>query len=167
MLGLLFTYAIGAYLNWRLLSIVCSTVPVLTIICLHFLPQSPVFLITKDCMPQAMSSLQFYRGDNVDVSQEFNELEKSVAESKSMRKTGIKKILSSFSYSKPLYLSLMLMMLQQFSGIKVIQSYIFQIFQNAGSKVGFLLWMLSVKHWIMVRMVEWSCLSMNLQSVGE
>ena len=90
-------------------------------------------------MPQARSSLQFYRGDNVDVSQEFNELEKSVAESESMRQTGIKKILSSFSYSKPLYLSLMLMMLQQFSGIKVIQSYIFQIFQNAGSKVGFLL----------------------------
>merc|ERR1712215_231733 len=35
---------------------------------------------------------------------------------------------------KPIFIGLMLMLLQQFSGIKVISSYIVQIFQNAGSK---------------------------------
>ena len=38
-------------------------------------------------------------------------------------------------YRKPLLLSAMLMLMQQFSGIKVINSYIVQIFQNAGGKV--------------------------------
>ena len=69
------------------------------------------------------------------MTKEFVELEKSVMSSQEEAKSGIIRILTKTSYAKPLALSLMLMLLQQFSGIKVINSYIVQIFQNAGSKV--------------------------------
>ena len=135
MLGLLFTYTIGTYLDWRSMSIVCSLVPVICVVCLYFIPRSPVFLLTKGAKHQAQQSLQYYRGPNVDVTKELTELEKSMEAGQEITKTGVMRILTTGLYLKPLCLSLMLMLLQQFSGIKVINSYIVQIFQNAGSKV--------------------------------
>ena len=82
-----------------------------------------------------MLNLIISSGPDFDVNKEFVELEKSVLSSQVEAKSGIIRILTKSSYAKPLALSLMLMLLQQFSGIKVINSYIVQIFQNAGSKV--------------------------------
>ena len=62
-------------------------------------------------------------------------MEKSFAEKQHISKIGILQIFSQSSYRKPLLLSAMMMLMQQFSGIKVINSYIVQIFQNAGGKV--------------------------------
>ena len=76
------------------------------------------------------------------MNKEFVELEQSVLNSQAEAKSGIIRILTKTTYVKPLALSLMLMLLQQFSGIKVINSYIVQIFQNAGSKVN----LFSTKH---------------------
>ena len=135
MLGLLFTYTIGTYLDWRSMSVVCSLVPVICVACLYFIPRSPVFLLAKGDKYQALESLQYYRGPHVDVTKELTELEKSMEASQEVTKTGVMRILTTGFYLKPLCLSLMLMLLQQFSGIKVINSYIVQIFQNAGSKV--------------------------------
>ena len=90
MLGLLFTYSIGAYIHWRLLSIICACVPIICIICLYFLPRSPSFLLSQGAKNQARSSLQYYRGDKVDVSKELLELEKSILESQNVEKTNIK-----------------------------------------------------------------------------
>ena len=61
-------------------------------------------------------------------------LEASTEESQFVSTVGFRSILTNKTYFKPLCISLMLMLLQQFSGIKVISSYIVQIFQNAGSK---------------------------------
>ena len=135
MLGLLSTYSIGAYIDWRTLTIICSTVPVFSILSLTSIPRSPVFLLTKGLKEDARLSLQFYRGSKADVDEELIKLEQSITEMKSVEQTGMKKILTDRTYLKPLILSLMLMMLQQLSGIKFIQSYIFQIFLNAGSHI--------------------------------
>lgn len=134
MLGLLFTYTIGTFLDWRMLSLVCSCVPVICVICLSMIPRSPSFLLASGDKMRARSSLQYYRGPDFDVNKEFVELEHSVLKSQAEAKSGIIRILTKTTYVKPLALSLMLMLLQQFSGIKVINSYIVQIFQNAGSK---------------------------------
>jgi len=134
MLGLLFTYTMGSYLNWRSLSAVCSVVPIMVVISFYFLPRSPVFLMEKGFKEDALSSLKFFRGGNVDVTKEFNNMEASLNEAKSIDVIGIKAVLSNTMYLKPLCISLLLMLLQQFSGIKVISSYIVQIFQNAGGK---------------------------------
>ena len=71
MFGLLSVYTIGAFLSWRYVSIICSTVPVLTIICLYFIPRSPSYLMSKGAKLQAMSSLQYYRGYKYDVTSEI------------------------------------------------------------------------------------------------
>ena len=112
MLGLLTTYTIGTWLDWRSLSLVRSIIPLLVIVCLYFLPRSPMFLLTKNQRKEAMSSL------------ELLQMETSTKQSQNAATLDL----------KPISIGLMLMLLQQFSGIKVISSYIVQIFQNAGSK---------------------------------
>ena len=72
MLGLLFTYTIGAYLDWRDLSLVSAVFPVATVVCLATIPRSPVFLRARGDTAAARQSLQFYRGKYYDVSREFS-----------------------------------------------------------------------------------------------
>ena len=64
MLGLLFTYTIGTFLDWRMLSLVCSLVPVICVICLSMIPRSPSFLLASGDKTRARSSLQYYRGED-------------------------------------------------------------------------------------------------------
>ena len=70
-----------------------------------------------------------------DVTSELAELERRLSSSRAASSLGPATILTNSHTLRPLGLSLMLKLLQQFSGIKVINSYIVQIFQNAGSKV--------------------------------
>ena len=66
MLGLLFTYTIGTFLDWRLLSLVCSAVPIICVLCLAVIPPSPTFLLSSGYSGEksrARSSLQYYRGE--------------------------------------------------------------------------------------------------------
>lgn len=134
MMGLLFTYTVGTFLPWRQLSAVCSVIPVIVVICLSFIPRSPSFLVSKGLEEESKSSLLFFRGKDVNTTKELLEIESSEDKSIQIKGLGILSILTNKTYLKPLSISLMLMLLQQFSGIKVISSYIVQIFQNAGSK---------------------------------
>ena len=56
----------------RYVSIICSVVPLITISSLFFIPCSPSFLISKRAKHQAWSSLQYYRGQNFDITKEFH-----------------------------------------------------------------------------------------------
>ena len=132
--GLLFTYTVGTFLPWRQLSAVCSVVPIVVVICLSFIPRSPSFLLSRGMKEDAKSALLFFRGKDSNVTKELIEIESSVDNREQKNGLNIYGILKSKTYLKPLCISLMLMLLQQFSGIKVISSYIVQIFQNAGTK---------------------------------
>merc|ERR1711892_634255 len=133
-MGLLFTYTVGTFVPWRQLSAVCSAVPIIVVFCLSFLPRSPMFLLSKELKEEAITSLKYYRGGKIDVTRELIQMEASINNTENFQNLGIIAILGNPMYLKPLCISLMLMLLQQFSGIKVISSYIVQIFQNAGSK---------------------------------
>ena len=71
MLGLLFTYAIGAVMDWRDISLISAFFPVASVLCLALIPRSPVFLVSQGDVPGARSALQFYRGKNYDVTREI------------------------------------------------------------------------------------------------
>ena len=78
-----------------------------------------------------------YFTDNSDASDaqsSVNSLDDKLKRDQYNRQASLFEIFSSSMYLKPLFISLMLMLFQQFSGIKVISSYIVQIFENAGSK---------------------------------
>ena len=138
MLGLLFTYTVGAFLSWRTLAWLCLCVPLLAIPCLALLPHAPAYLLSRGRDQEARKALHFYRGPNTQLVEAEIERQRNVLsqeEGRSKHNLGLSAILSSSQYRKPLALSILLMIMQQFSGIKVISSYIVQIFHNAGSEL--------------------------------
>ena len=137
MLGLLFTYSVGAFLSWRTLAWLCLCVPLLAIPCLALLPHTPAYLLSRGREDEARKAVQFYRGPNTELVEAEMERLRGVLtqeERSTTNNLGLSAILFSREYRKPLALSILLMIMQQFSGIKVISSYIVQIFHNAGSE---------------------------------
>lgn len=45
--GILFVYAVGSYTHWVTLSILCAIFPVLLIVAMFIVPESPVYLVKK------------------------------------------------------------------------------------------------------------------------
>ena len=138
MIGLVSTYIGGAYFNWRNLAYLCLLPPVLAIPSLYLLPESPSYLLSKGKEEEARKAVQFYcgsKGKIVEVEMDTLRSVSTQEEENTTDNLGIHDILSSRQYRKPLLISIMLMMLQQFSGIKVISSNLVEIFQRAGAEL--------------------------------
>ena len=73
----------------------------MAIISLSFLPHSPIFLLSKGLKEEAVSSLKFFRGGNVDVSKEIGEMEATVGDCQNIDVLGMRSILSNRMYLKP------------------------------------------------------------------
>lgn len=55
-------YIVGAFTSWRVTSIVCGVVPVLHLIAMFFVPETPHYLLSKGQTEKAASALQWLRG---------------------------------------------------------------------------------------------------------
>lgn len=66
----------GAFLSWRNVALVCTAFPIVTILALCFIPESPYWLLTKGRVDQARDSLAWLRGwvNHRIVDTEFNEI---------------------------------------------------------------------------------------------
>lgn len=70
--GILFVYAIGPYVSWVLLSVMCAVFPALLIVAMFIVPESPTYLVkTVSLSAVSWSSflvdneLHFFRVDAV------------------------------------------------------------------------------------------------------
>ena len=97
---------------------------------MFFMPRSPVYLMSKGDKVGAMKSLQFFRGGSAaNVDDELKEIENSVQERSSIGSVSLKTMFTDRRYTKPLGIVLVLMALQQLSGINYILSYSVLIFK--------------------------------------
>lgn len=106
-----------------------AIIPIPFMICMLLIPETPRWYVSNDKRKRARLALQWLRGRYTDVSQEFNELEKSQQEAQLDESTaGIRELLSP-RYRKPLLISLGLMLFQQTSGINAVMFYNNDIFK--------------------------------------
>lgn len=79
-IGILVQFVLGTFLKWRTIALVCSVMPVFTIIALFFVPESPYWLLTKNRVKEARKSLAWLRGwvEVHKVSEEFDEIHQSL-----------------------------------------------------------------------------------------
>lgn len=61
-LGVSSQFLMGTYFNWRTVALICSILPIISIILLMFVPESPHWLITKKRYEEAQKSLAWLRG---------------------------------------------------------------------------------------------------------
>ena len=116
--------------NWLWLSVlsgVCITFPALLAGWMIFMPRSPIFLVSKGNVDGARKSLQWLRGRK-DVDEELKTLQDNVQES-SLCGVPLLSLFTKKQYAKPLGIVLVLMALQQLSGINYVLSYSAPIFK--------------------------------------
>lgn len=73
--GVLLQYTFGAFCTWQVLSGLSSIVPILSIILMWFMPETPNFLIAHQKDEKATKSLAKLRGSTYDVEREIKQLQ--------------------------------------------------------------------------------------------
>ena len=70
-IGLLAAFAMGAWLDWRQLAIVCAAAPLMLLITGQYVPETPSYLLYTNQEARAEKSLQWLRGPDTDISAEM------------------------------------------------------------------------------------------------
>ncbi|XP_026464918.1 solute carrier family 2, facilitated glucose transporter member 6-like [Ctenocephalides felis] len=77
--GILYVYIIGSFINLYILTIMCLLVPIIFAVTFFFMPESPMFLISKGKTEQAAKSLQKLRGKHYNIEGEMRAMQQNRA----------------------------------------------------------------------------------------
>lgn len=129
-IGILFVYAVGYDLNVFTFSIICGVLPLVFAVAFVFMPESPLYLISKNRSEDAIKSLKWLRGEHYDFSDELNELQ-SQHDADINNKISIMDALKRRATVKALVIIVGLMFFLQLSGINIVIFYTGFIFDAA------------------------------------
>lgn len=133
--GTLLIYVLGSLLPWHLAAAACVPVPILLVLSLLLLWDSPYWYLHSGQDKKAHQALQMFRskGDHDVVDEMFQIQETINHEQKSFTFTeGICKIFQDRRYYRPFFTLNILFTLMLFSGKFAIEFYAVEIFQKAG-----------------------------------
>jgi facilitated trehalose transporter len=156
--GVLFQYTMGAFLSWNLLSAISCGVPIIALIGMMLLPESPNYLVSHQKPDDAFKSLAKLRGSSYNLQKEIDQLQAFADKTNSKewvqlwvlrnnfpienfllpRKPSSKEILQALlapSCLKPFGILVIYFMMYQFSGVNTITFYAVEIFQETGTKM--------------------------------
>ncbi|XP_034239827.1 facilitated trehalose transporter Tret1-2 homolog [Thrips palmi] len=141
--GILFSFVVGSFASFRALAIVCLTLPCIFFVAFLWMPDTPVFLLSRGKVPLAVRSLTWLRGGRVDLVDD--ELAKLVANMKDGAEDGggsgqapsqlalLRQLVATRAARRALFIVMFLFTVQQWCGINAILSFTVQIFREAGS----------------------------------
>ncbi|XP_037050880.1 facilitated trehalose transporter Tret1-2 homolog [Bradysia coprophila] len=136
-LGVLFQYTVGSFVTWQVLSGVSTIIPLLALICMLFMPESPNYLVSKSKPEQAVKCLAKLRGSTVNVQREVDQMQLSVNKAKAnSKKSSARDTLSALlspATLKPFAILTIYFGMYQFSGVNTITFYAVEIFQETGT----------------------------------
>uniref|UniRef100_A0A1Q3FK71 Facilitated trehalose transporter Tret1 n=2 Tax=Culex tarsalis TaxID=7177 RepID=A0A1Q3FK71_CULTA len=129
--GILFVYAIGPYVSWVLLSVMCAIFPALLIVAMFIVPESPTYLVKTGRRSEAAVALKWFWGPNCNTQNAVEAIQSDLDAVKGEAK--VSDLFTKAINRNALFIALLLMFFQQFSGINAVIFYTVPIFQSAGS----------------------------------
>ncbi|KAM8933991.1 solute carrier family 2, facilitated glucose transporter member 8 [Pelodytes ibericus] len=129
--GIVGSYIAGMLLDWRWLAVFCCVPPILMLIFMCFMPETPRYLINQDRFSEALSALRFLKGPDADHEWEYRQIESSGDDQETSLRIAE---FSNPSIYKPFLIGIFLMFFQQFTGINAIMFYADTIFKYANFK---------------------------------
>lgn len=148
MLGFSTVFFLGGITTWRMTALICSMVPVVTVIAICFVPETPFWLMAKNRKEEAKRSLMWLRGwvkDPSTIESEYKEIERYSEDSNrcvACQKSNSKCTHKAFSAHqlmqeltrkrtlKPFFIVMTMFTFCQFSGLVAMRPYLVQIFQT-------------------------------------
>lgn len=73
--GVLFQYTIGSYATWQILSALSAVVPILALLLMCLMPESPNYLVARSKPEKAAKSLSQLRGSKYNIQREVDHLQ--------------------------------------------------------------------------------------------
>ncbi|OCT67068.1 hypothetical protein XELAEV_18038350mg [Xenopus laevis] len=129
--GIVGSYIAGMLLDWRWLAVLCCVPPLLMLIFMCFMPETPRYLIQQDKTLEAMAALKFLRGPHADHEWEYRQIESSGDDQETS--LALSELRNPAIY-KPFLIGIFMMFFQQFTGINAIMFYANTIFEEANFK---------------------------------
>ncbi|KAL1514283.1 hypothetical protein ABEB36_003564 [Hypothenemus hampei] len=133
-LGLFYPFSVGPHLIISLYAMTCNIPLVIFIIVFGmFMPETPVFLLSKGKIKEAENALVKLRKKKpIEVQDEITEILNAV---ESQGKGGFRELLSSQPAKHAMLICIGLVLLQELSGIHPMMAYLKPIFQASGTKI--------------------------------
>lgn len=134
-IGILVCFVAGKYLDWSELAWLGAVLPVPFMVLMMMIPETPRWLVSRNRPQDARDALQWLRGNEADVDEEFNNIMKSYSDAEQNATGSVFRELFKREHSKAILISLGLMFFQQMSGINAVIFYTVSIFKDAGSTI--------------------------------
>ncbi|KAM3961615.1 putative sugar transporter protein 5 [Aphomia sociella] len=135
--GVLIQYVIGSVTSWNILAGVSATIPILSLLTMLFLPESPNYLLSHNKRERAESALTKLRGSTCNLEDEIQKMiafkEKNHVEPLSKPNEIIKALLSP-SALKPFTILAIYFFIYQWCGVNTITFYAVEVFQASGAQ---------------------------------
>ncbi len=98
---------------------------------MFMMPESPYYLVTKGKEQEARKALQWLRGKQYDIDDEYSEMVETHQRQQEIGTISLKDFCTKGVYLKPGLIMIALMFFQQYSGINAVLFYLTDIFIKA------------------------------------
>ncbi|XP_065350955.1 facilitated trehalose transporter Tret1-like [Cloeon dipterum] len=135
-IGIEFTYLVGAFASFTVLNSLCLAVPVIFAFIFFWMPETPQYLLKARKRSEAYNALRWFRG-GAECDLELREMELA-CESEREQSTSLKQSFTGENGKAArvaLLVSIGLMACQQLSGINAVIFYTEDLFKAAGSSL--------------------------------
>lgn len=129
-IGILYAYVCGYTRNVVWTSVLCGIAPIVFAVLMFFMPESPLYFLTKNQEAKALKAMRVFRGPDFDIQPEIAAF-KEQASAIRARKVPFKLFLTK-PVMKTMFVAYGLMFAQQFSGVNAIIFYGETIFKATG-----------------------------------
>lgn len=126
--GILFVYIIGSLTTVFWMNVICSIFPLIFGVFFFFMPESPVYLVSKNRNEEAAKTLKWLRGTNYDPQDEIEELKVELFGKKGEARKSYKEIFQRPETKESIIIIFGVKIFQQTSGISIVIFYTTSIF---------------------------------------
>lgn len=126
--GILFVYIIGAIFSVYWVNVICSIFPLIFGTFFFFMPESPVYLVSKNRFDDAAKAFKWLRGRSYDPQADIEQLKIELFGKKGEEKPSYKEVFSRRSTKQSIIIIFGVKIFQQTSGISIVIFYTTSIF---------------------------------------
>ena len=127
--GSLFVNVLGAFLPWKSVAVICAVLPLINLITLFFIPESPVWLLSKGKTALAHCAIRRLGRDEADWSAMLK-----TSEPKSHRANPMA-LITDKRHRTPLIILITVLMAQAWSGVGAVMFFGVTLLESTGSIV--------------------------------